>query len=99
MDAAVYAERLMTGEGLSYEEADLSETPDGEYVVFSFPEDDLRFDFFLAEGGENYVRQVWNGDCEQLYKAVFADGTTKASAVMQEWYEALAEGTNMCQPG
>ena len=86
-DASRYAERLTNG--VTFEPANNAETPDGEYIVLSFPEDDVRFDFFLMEGRENYVRQVWSGDNEQLYKAVYAKGTTKASAVMSEWYNAL----------
>lgn len=87
--AAPYAERLMTGNGVAYEDAGIDEAPDGEYVVLNFPDDDVRFDFFLAAGGENHVRQIWSGDNEMLCKAVFTDDT-KASAVMQEWYDALA---------
>ena len=97
--AAPYAEQLMSGNGVSYEEADISETPDGEYVVLSFPEDDVRFDFFLQEGKENYVRQVWSGDNQMLYKASFADGTSKASAVMQAWYDTLVADADMSKLG
>lgn len=72
-----------------YEYADNSETPDGEYVVLAFPDDDYRFDFFFAE--KNYVRMVWNnGENEQLYRAVFADDTN-ATDVMNEWYHALVD--------
>ena len=76
--------------GVTYEEADIKDAPDGEYVVLNFPGDEVRFDFFLAEGGENYIRQTWS-DNEMLYKAVFADESIKASAVMQKWYDALAK--------
>ena len=87
-DASRYAERLMNG--VMFEYADNAETPEGEYIVLNFPEDDMRFDFFLMENGENYIRQVWSGDNEALYKAVYADGATRASAIMREWYNALA---------
>ena len=54
VDAAPYVESLMGF--ASSEDADIRETPDGEYVVLSFPEDDVRFDFFRMEGKENYRR-------------------------------------------
>ena len=88
--AAGYAEQLMSGNGVSYETVDASETPDGEYVVFSFPDDDVRFDFFLAEGKENYVRAVWSGN-EELWLAHFADDSLKASDIMHAWYQELVD--------
>jgi hypothetical protein len=91
-DTKSYVDRLTRN--LHLELADESETPDGEYTVVTFPEDDWRFDFFHAPGGENYVREVWDGgQSEQLFKAVYADGATKATDVVTEWYEeALAAG-------
>lgn len=86
VDAAPYAESLMGY--VSSEDADISETPDGEYIVLSFPEDDVRFDFFRMDGKENYVRMVWSDGSEQLIRLSFSDDT-KASTVMQEWYDAL----------
>ena len=91
VDAAPYVESLMGF--ASSEDADISETPDGEYVVLSFPEDDVRFDFFRMEGKENYVRVVWSGGNEQLIRLSFSDDT-KASAVMQEWYAALVSAND-----
>ena len=75
-----------------------TEAPDGEYVVLSFPDDDYRFDFFLAEGSENIYRQIWNGN-EELFRISFPDGTTKASEVMQKWYQALAAADSMRELG
>ena len=86
VDAAPYVERLL--EGLTLEEADLSETPDGEYAVVYFPEEDIRLDFFFADG--SYIRQTWAGVDELLYKASYADGETVASEVVREWYDAIA---------
>lgn len=37
---------------------DLALRPDGEYVVLSLPDEELRFDFFRAEGKENLIREV-----------------------------------------
>ena len=91
VDAAPYVERLMGY--VSSEDADIGETPDGEYVVLSFPEDDVRFDFFRMEGKENYLRMVWSGGNEQLIRLSFSDDT-RASAVMQEWYDALVSAND-----
>ena len=92
VDAVPYAEKLMGGNGVSYEEVDISETPDGEYVVLSFPDDDIRFDFFRIDDGKNYVRTVWGGESEyeELMLAHFLDESVQASDVAQAWYDALA---------
>ncbi len=91
--ARPFAEMLMTGNGvtgITYENVDISEMPDGEYVVFNIPQDEERFDFFLMEGKENYVRAVrCNGD-EFLMKAVMKDDTFSASDIMRQWYLSLA---------
>ena len=90
-DAAYFVERMMNG--VHYEYVD-GEAPDGEYVVLNFPDDGIRFDFFRAEGKENYVREVHEeGGYEALYLATFDDGETKAGEVMQEWYYAAVGAT------
>ncbi len=94
-DATLYLEKLVNG--VTYEVVD-EEAPDGEYAVLSFPEDDIRFDFFFAEGKENYIRQVWNeGKNELLYKANFDYFELQASKLMHDWYNELADftGANM----
>lgn len=93
VDAAPYVERLMRG--VTFELAEGVEAPDGEYVVLMFPDDGVRFDFFLMDSGENYVREVWNEEYEQLYKASYADGTTSASEIMNEWYDALVKANHL----
>lgn len=92
VDAAPYAERLMSGNGVVYEGADVSETPDGEYVVLSFPADNVRFEFFRAAGG--YVRTVWGDGSVELTKLTLPDGA-EASGVAQEWYDELAAAEDM----
>lgn len=89
-DASSYVESLT--KGVTFEYAENAETPDGEYIVLSFPEDDVRFDFFRAEGKENYIRQVWSGDNEMLYRAVFENGNHASDTIniMSAWYNALA---------
>lgn len=83
--AADYIEPLVNG--VKYEAIYDGEAPDGEYVVLNFPEDDIRFDFFLAEGNENIIRQVWyNGELEMFYKAVFEDESLEAAEIMHDFY-------------
>ena len=85
-DAAPYAELLL--QNASYEPTD-NEAPDGEYVVLDFPDEGVRFDFFLMKDKENYVREVRQDGYEALYKANFYYGSARAGAVMKEWYDAM----------
>lgn len=73
-----------------YEMVDINDTPDGQYVVLSFPNQELRFDFFLMPGKENYVREVRKDEGAVLYKATFQDSSIKASDIMHRWYQELA---------
>lgn len=91
-DASPWLRKLT--DGVRYERLENEKAPDGEYVVLAFPEEDLRFDFFLMSGRENLVREVAGGRYELLYRAVFTDGDTLAGTVMQEWYDALAAERN-----
>ena len=85
-----YIEKLTTS--VKYEYADSSETPDGEYVVLNFPDKKERYDFFFAQGKENYIRKVYGDDeSEVLFKATFEDETVKASEIMQQWYDMIAK--------
>jgi hypothetical protein len=81
-----------------YELIDLSQAPDGEYVVLSLPDEELRFDFFLAEGKENLIREVHGEEEIALYQASFADDS-RASAVMLGWYDALVADHDMSELG
>lgn len=71
------------------EEISDEERPDGEYIVMAFDEDNVRFDFFLGEGMENYIREVKTMDdgeeVETLYKASFKDPEESATGIMKEW--------------
>ena len=92
VDAAPYVERLIRNAHYSY--ADAEETPDGEYIVLYFPEEDIRIDFFLADG--NYVRRTSSkGTYTSLLRAELADGEISASGVMQEWADKLAEANGL----
>ncbi|MBR4549961.1 MAG: hypothetical protein IKO83_08630 [Oscillospiraceae bacterium] len=89
VDAAPFVERLTRDVTVEYARED--EAPDGEYAVLYFPGDKIRFDFFFAEGGENYIREVRDDGSEMLYKASSEKDGFLASAVMRAWYDALAE--------
>lgn len=95
VEAAPYVERIL--EGMVLEAADPEETPDGEYAVLRFDEEDERVDFFFMPGKECYIRVVWSrGEQEQLFRAEYPEGTdTLPSAVMQEWYDALAKAQGL----
>ena len=90
-DADPFLDRLMNGVTYQYVN---EEAPDGEYIVLSLPEESTRFDFFLMEGKENYIREVHDGsDYETLYLATFDDAETRATDVMREWYYAAVGAT------
>lgn len=95
VDPLPFYEKLTTG--AKYEFADLTdaETPDGEYIVLNCPDSGIRYDFFLMEGKENIIRMVTGTEGEEFseayYTVTFEDGTSKASSIMQEWYNALYE--------
>ena len=95
VDPLPFYEKLTNG--ATYEEVSLAdnEKPDGEYIVLEFPDDNIRYDFFLMEGKENIIRQVntveGGEQYESYYTVTFADGTSKASEIMNEWYHALAQ--------
>ena len=92
VDAAPFAERLIRNAEYTYVEQD--ETPDGEYIVLYFPEEDMRLDFFLADG--NYVRLTNNeGNGAQLFRATLADGEASAGEIMRAWVDALAEANGL----
>ncbi len=86
-DAAPFAELLL--QNASYEQRTDKEAPDGEYVVLAFPDEGVRFDFFLMQDKENYVREVRQDGYETLYKATFYYGSASAGAVMKDWYDAM----------
>ena len=85
VDAKPFLDKLMNG--VLYDYAD-TQAPDGEYVVLSFPDEGVRYNFF--RGDENMIRRVYDDGTETLYRATFTDGKTTSTAVMQEWYDAIA---------
>ena len=90
VDPAPFAGRLL--DGAVYEMAETSEAPDGEYYILEFPETEERLDFFLMDAEKSYVRRVWmDEENAELYTITFEDKDRKASEIMAEWYQALAE--------
>ena len=81
-----FLDKLMNG--VTYEYSD-EQAPDGEYVVLSLPDEGVRYDFFIGDPEKNLVRRVYDDGYETMYKATFADGTTKITEVMLRWYDAL----------
>jgi hypothetical protein len=100
MDPTVFGEDDFLDEmteDVSFEEVtDLSdsEQPDGEYIVMAFDDENVRFDFFLGEGLENYIREVKTTDdgeeVETLYRAIFEDPEESATEIMREAIASMA---------
>lgn len=97
-DVVPFVERLTRD--VTVKVAEPKEKPEGDYISISFPEDEMRFDFFLTEGKKNYIRQVYvieeeEGEFEEVegedYVAEFADGKTSAADIVQEWYDSLGQ--------
>ena len=96
VDAQDHLEDL--AEDFIYIELDADDSPAGEYLVLAFPDDDVRFDFFSAEGCQNLVREAYTVDGEEHEKLFVASAKTADDAndtpfeVMQDWCEAILNG-------
>ena len=88
-DAVPFAEVLL---GAGFFESDIVEAPDGEYVSLVFPEEELRFDFFLTQG--DIIREV-RGDYECFYETWLNDENTTYADIVLGWYYALAESAGV----
>ena len=55
------------------EPVDLSETPDGEYAVLSFPDEGVRYQFYRGEQDSNYILRVDRDGNQELYRAKLPD--------------------------
>ena len=91
-DPAPFIEKLLDAE-ITFDYSGEG-APDGEYVVLSIPQDNVRFDFFFASGGKNVIRQVKtleDGEFENVFIAAFADEKTTANDVAYAWYKAVAK--------
>lgn len=91
-DPAPFIEKLLDAE-ISFDYSGEG-APDGEYVVLNLPEENVRIDFFFAEGKQNYIRTVAELEdttIENVYVAEFADEETTANGIVYAWYKAIAE--------
>ena len=88
VNGAPYAEFVMRGFFTMTED----EAPDGEYVVLSLPDEDVRIDFFTAPGA--YARVVAGGQ-ETMYQAAWWDDDVSYADAMRGWYYAAAEKTGV----
>ena len=87
--ARSFAEKLFYGN--SFEMVKESRNLGDDYIKLSLPEENTDLYFFRDEG-ENYVLEKRAGLENNLYKAIPVEEHADALIVMQEWYEAMAEG-------
>ncbi len=91
-----YLEELV--EDVTYESVDDPEDgTDGEYIVLNFPDAGLRLEFL--KGNENLIREVHvldedNEEYAYYYEATFEDADKTATGIMQEWVDAIKNGTD-----
>ena len=79
--------------------ADASETPEGEYVVLSFPEENVRFDFWMPdENTGSYIRQVNADGSEELFRAVVPEDAVEPGLLMSAAADALADAHGLAAP-
>lgn len=83
-----YLKQLLDGvkfEWLEYaeDEGGLTQAPDGEYYCLYLPGDDVRIDFFKADGTMVRVVNGWGG--AQLFRA-----NKDCTAIVAQWLEALS---------
>ena len=95
VDPAPYLD-ILRGEA-EFEAVDTSEAPDGEYVVLTFPDDKIRFDFLPNAGGKNYIREVKDDTQETVYLAKYADTSVNTNEVLTSWYQELAEANDAAE--
>jgi len=84
VDPALFVEKLL--KNVDYAYADAADTPDGEYLVLTLPEEGVRYDFFRTQ--PSFVREV-RGDYETLYRVTANGSEFDSTSVMQAWYDAL----------
>lgn len=83
VDGKYYAELLIES---GFEISGGETVPDGEYAVLNFPEEDIRFDFFM--GDKTLVRET-RGEYVTYYRYKQRDAILSTD-IMFDWYEAMA---------
>lgn len=88
-------------EDYTYEIQDDVKAPDGEYCVLAFDEDgeEVRFDFFTAQGSRDLIREVrtiGGEEQETFYRAIVkdADEDDTTTDIVEEWCAAIAGGAD-----
>ena len=94
MDPVPFAALLLD---MKLEPADLSLRPDGEYVVLHFPDENLYYYFFLADGRGDLILQTDAEGREELFRAVAPEDRAAAADVMSAWYYSLAEDQGLIE--
>ena len=93
VDAAPYVEYLLQHYFFYVEPDEMDPDFEGcEFVELAFPEEDVRLEFYYAEGG--YVRFVC-GDTEQMYQAAMESDEIRDVEAMQGWYYACCEAAGL----
>ena len=82
-EGAKYALKLL--ENVEFEYCSADETPDGEYQVIAFPQENARI--FFYKGGE-YAAVDYGGDYGSLYR-ISAPSAGYCLDVLAEWAKAL----------
>lgn len=80
---------------MKFEKADGVEAPDGQYVVLAFPQEGIRFDFFLAQPEQNLFRLVNADESEQMYRAIVPETQADISGLMEAWYQSIADAKGL----
>ena len=83
LDKAPYVEDLLKDPNVEWLDG---EAPDGEYLVLTFPEEDVRIDFFSAD--YDVVRIVTSGEYENLFRVTYSEGLSIGER-MRAWYGDL----------
>ena len=80
--AADYIEPLVTAARITMDRD--AKVPNGEYMSLYFPQEDVRYDFFLEE---NLIREVWSqGKNVMMYRVEFDDETLRSASLLNDLY-------------
>lgn len=80
--AAEYIGPLVTAAKITMDRD--AKVPNGEYMSLYFPQEDVRYDFFLEE---NLIREVWSqGNNVMMYRVEFDDETLRSGKLLNDLY-------------
>lgn len=84
-------------EGLTLEEVDESEAPEGIYTVLTFPEDKVRFDFYESDNNVCFIREVKNDEESTLFRAVMPEDRASAGNIVSAWLYSIADAQGLAE--